>query len=221
MGINGTNNAVYTFSNGTHRWETPNGSYFVEMIEVYPGQNQGYWRINGVGPNGAFFAFLEGSPSYNLFQALDNLVNLNNVVSYTSTANLQVGELINNGQIFTSVCEQIQLAAEDGTPGTPGQPGSNSNPGQFGSGSPDCDLSNLTYNIGGTGNSIILEFPSGLTFVGGYNVDSEETLVNTNNQVEIFIFGSELSIGIYGELFDDCGNSIVVDYYVDFPPNYC
>ena len=223
MGINGTNNAVYTFSNGTHRWATPNGSYFVEMIEVYPGQNQGYWRINGVGPNGAFFAFLEGSPSYNLFQALDNLVNLNNVVTYTSTANSQIGELTNYSETFTSVCSYLQVNAEDGTPGTPGQPGSNSNAGQFGSGSPDCDPANLTYEITNVGNGsddFVLDFPSGLTFNGELFSDGWPTQITSNSQVVIPV-NNELYIMLYGELFDECGNSVIVEWYIDFPPQPC
>ena len=217
MGINGTNNASYTFVNNVHRWQTTSGNYFVEMIEVYPGLNLGIWRINGVGINGAFFAIIEGDPNFNLFQALDNLVNLNNVVSYTSTANEQIGEIFNGNEVFTSQCSYIRLNPSDGSLGINGTSGPAGNPGQFGFGTPDCDPSNMNFTITPGNNSILFEFPD-LTFEGSVIIDADASPVITTDVLDIPITIYMSTVTIEGQLSDNCGNLISILETIELNP---
>ncbi|NBX79217.1 MAG: hypothetical protein EBQ94_02380, partial [Flavobacteriales bacterium] len=222
MGISGTNNAVYSITNNVHRWQTPSGAYYVELSEVYPGQNAGQWLIVGVGASGPFFAYVTGDPSYNLYQALDYLVTTTGIVTYTSTANAQIGEIVNGNEMFTSICESIRSEPDNGTPGANGIAGPNGNQGQFGSESPSCDPANLNYevNIGNGGNAIIIDL-LGNNFIGDVIIDGVAGPVSSNTQIVIPVNGNELNIAVGGQLYDECGNSIELNWFIDFPPQPC
>jgi hypothetical protein len=211
MGVDGTNDATYTFTNNVHRWESTNGVTFVEMWEAFPGLNLGRWLVYGVGLNGQFYTNVSGNSTFNFYQALSNLVNQSNVVTYTSTANGLTGNIYNGNQTFTALCDIIRELSENGTPGLPGSDGFNGASGEFGIGGPECDLANLTYTINQDQGAIYI-YHQGLT-LNGNSLDGSgmpSPVIGSQDVTIIYYDPTSIDVTINATLTDECGNEITL-----------
>jgi hypothetical protein len=223
MGVNGANNGTYSFLNGIHSWESPNGNY-LRLVEMYAGMNQGMYLIYGMNNGIEYYANIIDSDHFgNFVQAVNDLFSIVNQVTYTSTLNNQIGVITNLNEHYYAKCGYTRSEPEDGTDGSPGEPGLNASTGVWGSGTPQECTGGFNFTITDDiylfGASIFFNIP-GLTFDGTFSNSNGTVPVSGSDLLSFPIVVGSQTNQISGTLTNACGDQIVINetYFTNLPP---